>query len=99
MMLMTKEIEKKIPAIGTHSDTIAQDVPIIAKFFAPWSNWTWYVTEGTKDGDDWRFFGMVHGDEKELGSFMLSELENVNGPIGLKIERDRGYTGTLSEVL
>ena len=99
MMLMTKEIEKKLPPLGTHSDTIAQDVPIIAKFFTPWSNWTWFVTEGTKEGDDWRFFGMVDGLENELCYFMLSDLEDVNGPMGLKIERDRGYTGTLSEVL
>tara|TARA_Y100000296_G_C5147764_1_gene244697 strand:- start:597 stop:725 length:129 start_codon:yes stop_codon:yes gene_type:complete len=42
---------------------------------------------------------MVHGDEKELGEFLLSELEGVRHPIGWKIERDRGYTGTLSEVL
>ena len=99
MMLMTKEIEKKLPPIGTHSDTIAQDVPIIAKFFTPWTNWTWFVTEGTKEGDDWRFFGMVHGLENELCYFMLSDLEDVTSPMGLKIERDRGYTGTLSEVL
>ena len=38
---------------------------------------------------DWRFFGMVHGFEKELGYFLLSELASARGRLGLPIERDR----------
>ena len=37
---------------------------------------------------DWLFFGMVHGFEKELGNFVLSELLSVRGKLGLPIERD-----------
>jgi len=34
-----------------------------------------------------------------LGYFVLSELQKVNGPCGLKIERDLHFTGTLAEVI
>ena len=37
---------------------------------------------------DFRFFGLVDGHCKELGYFLLSELEEVRGPMGLPIERD-----------
>ena len=37
---------------------------------------------------DFRFFGLVDGHCKEIGYFSLSELESVNGPMGLPIERD-----------
>lgn len=39
------------------------------------------------DGED-TFYGWVVGLEKEFGSFSLSELKSVSGPMGLKIERD-----------
>jgi len=89
MKLMTKEIEKKMPAIMSTDDIPLAEKPVIAKFFTPDSNWAWFVFEGEKRGEDWEFFGMVHGFEREMGSFMLSELESVKGPLGLKIERDR----------
>jgi hypothetical protein len=34
------------------------------------------------------FFGYVKGDFDEFGTFSLSELESVRGPMGLTIERD-----------
>jgi len=90
MQLMTKEIEKKMPAIMSTDGTPLAEKTVVAKFFTPDSNWTWFVFEGDKQPDgDWEFFGMVHGFENEMGSFMLSDLEGVKGPLGLKIERDR----------
>lgn len=59
-----------------------------AKFFTPWTSWSWYVTEASQEDDDVRFFGLVDGHEKELGYFVLSELMEVRGPGGLTIERD-----------
>ena len=35
-----------------------------------------------------RFFGLVFGHEREFGYFLLSELEEVRGSMGLPIERD-----------
>ena len=90
MKMLTQEIIKKLPKL--YSQEKNPNPAIVCKFFTPWSNWTWFVIEGEKQPDgDWLFFGMVHGFEKELGYFMLSELEAVKGPVGLKIERDMHF--------
>ena len=69
---------------------------MVVKFFTPDSYWTWYATEF--DGTD-TFFGLVDGQEQELGYFSLSELEDVRGPLGLPVERDLHFNPTpLSEV-
>jgi hypothetical protein len=92
MKLITKEIEEKLPPLYSQENN--DNPKIIVKFFTPWSNWSWFVTEGRKEEDgDWLLFGMVHGHEKELGYFTLSELESVRGPGGLKIERDLYFEG------
>lgn len=70
----------KLYATEADSDPIVQ-----AKFFTPWSCWTWYAIEF--DGED-RFYGLVDGLEVELGYFSLSELASVRGPGGLRVERD-----------
>ena len=59
-----------------------------AKFFLPGTGWTWYVTEGSPQEDDFLFFGFVVGLESEFGYFVLSELESVRTPLGLSVERD-----------
>lgn len=98
MKLMTKEVEARIPAL--YSQEKNPNPTVQAKFFTPWSNWTWYVTEGEKQEDgDWLFFGYVVGQEKELGYFTLSELASVRGRFNLKIERDMWFTPTpLSDI-
>lgn len=83
MMLLTKQIQSKLPSL--YSCENKKDPMVIVKFFAPWNDWTWYGIEF--DGQD-RFFGYVVGHEKELGYFSLSELNWIEGPYGLKIERD-----------
>lgn len=37
------------------------------------------------------FFGLVHGYELEFGNFTLKELEDIRGPFGLAVERDRHF--------
>jgi len=90
MLLLTKEIIKKIPRLYEQEDK-GLDAIVHVKFFTTWSNWTWYATEF--DGED-IFFGLVDGFEKEFGYFSLSELESINGPLGLKIERDLYFKPT-----
>lgn len=88
--LLTPEDLRTLPEIkGTEAD---KDPLVRIKFFTPWSNWTWFVTEGEAEEGDVRFFGYVEGLENELGYFMLSELESVRGPGGLRIERDLYFT-------
>lgn len=103
MKLMTKEIERQLPKLYANEKKDPKDIPIIVKFFDPTGSWSWYVTEGEKEGDDWRFFGYVKGFENELGYFMLSELEHakdgMRGMQSLPIERDRWFTGTLASVM
>lgn len=83
MKLMTDELRRKLPPLyGTEHEAraIAQ-----AKYFTPWTNWTWYAVEF--DGED-TFFGLVEGFGREWGYFSLKELESIEGPGGLRIERD-----------
>jgi hypothetical protein len=87
MKLMTKEIENKIPKLYSQ-DGKGYKAIAYAKFFTPDSNWTWYATEY----EDGLFFGLVQGQEQELGYFSLEELEKTTGPLGLHIERDLNFT-------
>src|SRR5271154_5695449 len=99
MKLLTKEIIRELEAHPLYSQENNPNPKILCKFFTPWSYWTWFVTEGQKNADgDWLFFGMVHGMEKELGYFTLSELQSIKGPFGLKIERDMGFEGNLNDI-
>lgn len=88
MKLLTKEIEKKLPAL--YSQEEVKDPMVMVKFFTPWGNWTWYATE--YNPEDRLFFGKVVGIETELGYFSLEELESIKGPWGLSIERDLSFT-------
>ena len=90
MKLLTKENLKNLPALGS-TDGMGKEAIVQVKFFTPWAGWTWYATE--YDPETRTFFGLVDGFEKELGYFNLDELESINGPFGLKIERDRGFQG------
>lgn len=86
MQLLTKELRQQLPPLYAQE---AEDDPVVhAKFFTPDSQWTWYVTEGSPEGDDFRFFGYVRGLESEWGYFLLSELAQARGPLGLPVERD-----------
>lgn len=96
MMLLTQEIRRKFPPLYATEIKDPKDIPIIAKFFTPDSSWTWYATEF--DGED-TFFGYVVGHEKEMGYFSLAELKSARGKMGLPIERDRWFSGTLAEVM
>lgn len=94
--LLPPELLATLPAL--YSTEKIEDPPVKAKFFTPWTNWTWYVTEGQEEDGDVRFFGLVDGHEKELGYFVLSDLMSVRGPGGLTIERDLHFgEHTLSE--
>jgi hypothetical protein len=99
MKLITAENIKTFKKFPIGSQEKVEDPKIIVKFFCPWNQWTWYATEAELQEDgDWLFFGYVVGLEKELGYFVLSELQSVKGPFGLKIERDMHFEGNLSNV-
>ena len=89
MQLLTEELRRVLPAL--YSQEPDPDPTVFAKFFTPDSSWTWWVTEGSPEEDDFRFFGFVQGLESEWGYFMLSELEAARGPLILPIERDLSF--------
>ena len=104
MKLLPKEIREKLPDLYAQESKGGKAV-VYLKYFCPSSSWTWYVLGGEPvlDSEDreieFRFFGLVDGHERELGYFMLNELEEVRGPMGLPIERDLHFKPkTLEEI-
>jgi hypothetical protein len=92
MMLLTKAIQKQLPAL--YSQENVSDPICRVKFFTPDSSFTWYITEGQQEGEDWRFFGKVVSHlcpEGELGYVMLSQLKAIRGAFGLSVERDKWF--------
>jgi exonuclease III len=93
MQLLPKEIRRKLPPLYSQDGKGSKAVAYL-KFFTPDSGFSWWITEGSPIKDesgkevDFQFFGLVEGQFKELGYVNLSELEAVNGPMGLPIERD-----------
>jgi hypothetical protein len=88
-VMMPKALESKIPPLYSQ-EKLGEAAIVHVKYFTPWSNWTWYGTE--YDPEDRTFFGLVKGFETELGYFSLTELEEIRGPFGLRIERDQYFT-------
>jgi len=104
MKLLPKEIREQLPPLYSQDGKGGKAV-VYVKYFTPSSSWTWFATEGEPVLDeaqkevDFKFFGLVEGHEKELGYFVLSELEEVRGPMGLPIERDLHFKPkTLEEI-
>ena len=93
--LLPRSLAETVPPLrATENDP---DATVHAKFFTPDSSWTWYVLEFNPA--DRLCFGLVDGLEKEFGYFSLDELEQVRGPMGLRIERDLYFEPTpLSEI-
>lgn len=86
-LLPPKDILRRIPKLYA---TQNQKNPMLwVKYFTPWTSWTWYVSEF--DGTD-TCFGYVVGFDSELGYFSLNELEDIEGPNGLHVERDIHWT-------
>lgn len=96
MKLLTKAVIanlKKHP-IGSTDNKLTKNV--VVKYFVGPA--TWLVCEGREmENGDWEFFGTADlGFGPEWGYFRLSQLQELRGPFGLSVERDRNYTGTLS---
>ena len=84
MELLTDDLKKQAEDQYPKGADFDQD--IVAKFFTPWTNWTWYLMN-KQPGEDY-CWGIVEGHDVEAGSFTLSELEEIAGPFGMEIERD-----------
>lgn len=58
MQLITPDLAKTIPPLYSQEELGGQAIAY-AKFFTPWSNWTWYITE--YDPIHRICFGLVEG--------------------------------------
>lgn len=85
MELLSPELRAELPKLYTQDGN--SNPTVFAKFFFPAGSWTWFVTEGEPDGDDFRFFGYVVGEFDEWGYFSLNELRSIDMH-GLTVERD-----------
>jgi hypothetical protein len=89
MELLTEDLKKQFAKQGDTSAKESQDIMVLAKFFCPWNAFTWFAAEWFPETNI--CFGYVNlGDDTmaELGNFSISELEELVGPFGMKIERD-----------
>jgi DUF2958 family protein len=86
------DLKAQMPPL--YSQEKVKDPIVYAKWFCPWNQWTWFATEGEERDGEFLCFGYVIGQFREWGYFLLSELQSVTGPMGLKIERDIHFTPT-----
>jgi len=86
---MTVELREKFAKQGDTSEMGPKDIKVIAKWFNPYGNWTWYATEF--DPETGNCFGYVKGFENELGYFNFYEIAVTTVRMGrydLPLERD-----------
>lgn len=89
MQLLTEEIISKFEAHPFHAqEEKGLNAEVLVKYFNPMGAGTWLITEAEREGDDWRLFGYCHLFEWEWGYLMLSDLQKIKLPFGLRIERD-----------
>ena len=84
--LLTKELLRRLPPLyATENDA---DPVVHVKFFCPGLQWAWYGIEF--DGEN-LCFGLVDGNEQELGYFSLFNLIVESHRSGRSFERDRSF--------
>jgi hypothetical protein len=94
--LLTKALLKQLPPLYANESKDLDKSIAYVKFFMPDGGWTWYASE--YDGEN-IFFGLVSGNELELGYFSLTELRSIRGALGLPVERDRFFKPTSLQAL
>lgn len=91
--LRANDISRRAAARG---GTPELDPAPVVKLFNPLGAATWLATELGEDGDT--LFGLADLGFgcPELGYFSLSEIASLRLPFGLRIERDVGFSTTVS---
>ena len=97
MNLLTKEQKQQLLENGRANAgrERRQDFTPVVKLYCPWSTAIWLLTE--IDPDDYTTaFGLcdLGTGVPEVGSVSLIELASVEGPEGLRIERDLHFAPT-----
>jgi len=87
MKLMTDKIAEQ--ATKQYDKGSDMEQMVVAKFFNPMGSWSWYLMNLGEDKD--YAWGIVDGNAVEMGSWLMSDLQNQKLPFGLGIERDRYF--------
>lgn len=99
--ILTKAIERKLPATYSQEKKSPDEVRIYLKVFNPYGRGRWYATE--YDPVTEVCFGYVTGmGTDELGYFSLAEMKACRvPPFGLPLERDAHWddSTTLQQVM
>jgi len=53
MQLLTDDLRVQIPKLYSQEKVSMQEKTVYAKFFFPAADWTWFVTEGETEKDDY----------------------------------------------
>ena len=96
MILLTPQLHAALRANADRSAGSDHDPAPVVKFFNPLGAATWLATELYDDGDT--LFGLADLGFgcPELGCFSLSELAGIRLSLGLGIERDIGFSTSVS---
>ena len=101
MMLLTPELREQLRANDRarrealrRGEAAPDPVPVV-RFFNPVGAGTWLATELDEDGVLFGVADLGFGCP-EMGSFALEELESIQLPFGLGIERDILFEGTFA---
>lgn len=81
MKLFTKDILNRLKKAGYDNNRP------ICKLFTPWGNATWLIT-GIEDGILYGYVDLGMQCVEWGGISTIEEMESIQGPFGLKIERD-----------
>jgi hypothetical protein len=99
--LITAPIANKLLRSRPRDVAKAEDATrIVVKYFTPDAGASWYIIDGARMSDgDWELFGLcdLGAGMPELGYVMLSDLQRIRGRLGLKVERDLHWAGTLAD--
>ena len=97
MKLLTKEISTKLiqqdrATSASGGDDLGHKP--VCKFFVPWGAGTWLISE--LDPETNTAFGLcdLGMGSPELGYVSLDEIASIQGPAGLRIERDRHWVAS-----
>jgi Protein of unknown function (DUF2958) len=97
-MALLDDLERLLPPLYAQED-LGEDAIVHVHFFNPCGHGDWWITEGSREDDDYVMFGLCDLGFPELGYVSLNEMQAVRGPLGLGIERDRHWRPkTLREV-
>ena len=87
MKLITEEFEDLFKDYPLYSQENAKDPLVVAKLFDPCGSASWFLTE--YDSVEKIAFCWVQGlAEDEFGYISLTEMESIEGPLGIGIEQD-----------